>query len=210
MMRMGYRNVSFLLASLVVLALFLFLGGEPTNAQPPIQRHLELVPDPGKTLTNGIPGDCSTWHEIWPAYCIDHHQAGYEDNGDSLISPCDVITLDTGERWHVVWVGPTYWIECFPGLPPSGYEPTEPGTGDDPTGEIWHEVYPNFCESSPVEGWQDNGDGVVSACDLVMIGGVWCHIVDIGLNIIVEPDGGTSTEGTSWGDVKTKFRTLTD
>lgn len=188
-----------------MLALFLTLDQKPLEAQDVFQMNLELVSTP-EALTAGVPPDCSTWHEIYPAYCINHHQDGFEDNGDSLLSPCDIIVLD-GVDWHVVWVGPTYWLNCDPTTPPAGYEPQDPWNGEDPTGQTWHEVYPNFCENGLVESWLDNGDGVVSVCDFVVIGGVTCHIDEIGLNIIVERDP-TATEGSSWGGVKKKFSDL--
>jgi hypothetical protein len=201
------RNILITLVWVLPAALLLAFGREaPSVHADQVELHLELVPQPGKT-TQGIPGNCSTWHEIYPAFCTPHHQTDYEDNGDGEVSPCDIITLGDGTRWHVVWAGPTYWVECATGQ--SAFEPTQPSSGGNPTCEIWHTIYPpeQFCQESHVEFWQDNGDGVVSPCDWVRINGQDCHIADVRLNITVVPaGGGTATEQGTWGKVKGLFR----
>ncbi|MBM3319885.1 MAG: hypothetical protein FJY73_04340 [Candidatus Eisenbacteria bacterium] len=199
------RNILITLVLVLPAVLLLAFGREaPPVRADQVELHLELVPEPGKT-TQGIPGNCTTWHEIYPAYCTPHHQSGYEDNGDGEVSPCDIIELN-GIRYHIIWAGPTYWLNC------SGFEtalePIDPRPGN-PTCEIWHTIYPpsQYCQESHVDNWQDNGDGVVSACDYVWISGHPCHIVDVRLNITVVPDGGgTATEQGSWGKVKGLFR----
>ena len=92
-----------------------------------------------------------------------------------------------------------------PTTEPGAFEPTEPGDGGDPTCETWHEVFPDFCREVHVDAWQDNGDNVLSECDVVIIDGQECHIERIGLNIIVEPPS-TATEESTWGKVKSMFR----
>ena len=169
----------------------------PAGAQ--MQMTFELS-DPGR---DPIPPDGSAWHEIFPAYCTMTSQDSYEDNGDGVVSACDFITL-SGTRYHVDWAGPTYWLECEPGTPPWGAEPTEPQTGEDPTCQVWHEVYPNFCQEHHIEGWDDNGDGVLGVCDYVIVGGVACHIVDVSLNITVTPST-SPTEDRTWGKIKAFF-----
>jgi hypothetical protein len=203
---MNHRRRKVLAALIVAVpvTLALVFSGEPPVAEAQVgELHLEYIVG-GEKTTQGIPGNCSMWHELWPAYCAPHHQDGYEDNGDSVVSECDIIVLD-GQRYHVVWVGPTYWLTCQPGIPPSALEPTEPGTGGDPTCEVWHEVYPNFCQSYHVDGWEDNGNGFLDPCDYVLINGMWCHIDDVRLNITVVPLP-TGTEESSWGRVKGMFR----
>lgn len=69
----------------------------------------------------------------------------------------------------------------------------------------WHELYPGYCNPHHQDGWEDNGDGVISACDYVLIGGVWCHIDRVGLNIFVVP-GPIGTEQGTWGKIKKFFR----
>jgi hypothetical protein len=169
------------------------------------QMHLDLSdPTTGK---NGLPGDCSIWHELYPVFCLDHHQIGYEDNGDSVISACDYIYLAdaTGGsmRYHIEAVVPTYYLSS-----------TIPGTdqfileGEGPPGtnaycETWHEVYPVYCQAWHVEEWIDNGDGIVSECDYVYINGQQWHIDRIGVDIII--DTGSPAGGEAWGTIKSLF-----
>lgn len=166
------------------------------------QMYLDLE-IPGGPKSAAVPGNCSGWHELWPAFCAPHHQDDYYDNGDGDVSACDYIKLD-GRWYHIVWSGPTYYLSCATGQ--SALEPTDPGTGGDPTCEIWQEVHPNHGAQFHVDGWQDNGDGVLSACDYVMIAGQVCHIDRIGLNITVVPgDPPTPTRQSTWGKIKGFF-----
>ncbi len=189
------------LAPLVGLALLL---APPTHgAGGPGFTYLDLEAGPG--LGPAIPGNCATWHELWPAFCVNHHQDAYTDNdSDGMISPCDNIKLD-GVNFHITWVGPTYFLTCLDNGAQAGYEPNDPQTGGNPTCEVWHQIFPVFSQEQHIEGWQDNGDGLLSACDNVVIGGRVYHIDRIGLNIIIEP-GPTSTEEGSWGRVKGLYR----
>jgi hypothetical protein len=43
----------------------------------------------------------------------------------------------------------------------------KPGDGD-PTGTIWHELYPVYCQYWEVIDWIDNGDGILSYCDTLV------------------------------------------
>ncbi len=150
-------------------------------------------------LREGIPGNCSTWHELFPAHCTPRHQSDYEDNGDGMLSACDIIYLD-GDRYHIEWVGPTYWLDCDIITEPMG--DSNPG---DPVCEEWIEVWPNHGVVRHVIGWEDNGDGVVSPCDIIYFhDGLICHIQDIGTNIRVNPDGSAAEEST-WSRIKGMF-----
>jgi hypothetical protein len=196
-MKRGYM-IGLAVLLLVPAAVYFAPGtGDEVRAQLP-QMHLDL---PGADGTS-IPPVCTVWDEIYPAHGAPHHQDGYEDNGDNIISECDYIILD-GLRWHIVWVGPTYFMSCPPidGV----FEPTIDQTGVDPSCETWHQVWPDFCQPSHVEDWIDDGDGAVSVCDVIYLPetGYW-HIDQIGLDIIVEP-GPVSTESSSWGQVKKIF-----
>lgn len=188
---------------LLMLVAFLVPATDARAAGGPGFIYLDLE-DP-IPLGPAIPGTCATWHELWPAFCAPRHQDGYDDgDGDGMISPCDGITLD-GVAYHIVWVGPTYFLTCLSNGQQAGYEPTNPTPGGNPTCEIWHEVFPNFSQELHVDDWQDNGDGVISPCDNVAIGGRLYHIDRIGLNIIIEP-GTVSVDPESWGKVKDAYR----
>ncbi|NNF08249.1 MAG: hypothetical protein HKN21_15910, partial [Candidatus Eisenbacteria bacterium] len=99
------------------LAVFLFMPLE-TAETGVAGKYFSLVS--GGTGAPGIldmaslpaPPDCSTWHELYPAYCANSHQDSYMDNGDGCLSACDEIVLD-GVTYHITWVGPTYYMTCF-------------------------------------------------------------------------------------------------
>lgn len=165
--------------------------------------HLELV----QPLRQDIPPDGSPWHELAPNFCVIHDQENYEDNGDGHVSACDFVTFG-GQRYHVTWAGPTYYLIDHATGEEWYAEPTIPDPGQNPTCEIWFEVYPNTGDEWHVDDWADNGDGVLSPCDHVWIRGIQYHVHDIGLNITVEP--GSPVEETTWGKMKSFFRGLVD
>ncbi len=167
------------------------------------QRHMELIASP--ILQEPIPPDCSDWHELHPNFCIVDHQDAYEDNGDGFVSECDVIVL-SGTRYHIDWAGPTYWLVPVEQGSEHWVEPTIPDPGGDPIGEIWHEVAPDFCMEWEVIEWMDNGDGILSPCDVVMFAGDpnAYHIAEIGLNIEVTEEPSPVEEST-WGRIKAFF-----
>jgi len=163
------------------------------------QLYLEFAGTP----IRDIPVDCSEWHELFPTFCLIHHQDDYVDNGDGVVSICDVIVLN-GVRYHVDWVGPTYVLENQGTGDRRWYEPTEPLPPTNPVCSFWHMVYPDFCTSHHVDGWDDNGDDVVSECDFIWIDGIAWHVVEVGLDITVTEEP-SPAEQTSWGHVKSLF-----
>ena len=158
---------------------------------------------------SGVPGardchteNCSDWHQLYPPpTCGLSHQESWEDNGDGCLSACDYLTL-SGERVHVDWVGPTYWLSCDIILEPMG-DPSGPAECQE-----WVEISPNYGNVWHVDNFGDNGDGVIGECDIVTISGagivISCHIFRVGLNIHVTGDG-TPTEGRSISELKTLF-----
>jgi len=167
------------------------------------QMYLELGSAP---VRDAIPPDCSDWHELHPNFCAVHHQDAYEDDGDGEVSVCDAIIID-GTRYHIDWVGPTYYLVETSTADVMFCEPTIPDPGDDPTCEIWHEVAPDFCMEHHVDGWEDNGDQVLSPCDLVLIDGSWWHVEEIRLDITVSEEP-SPVEGSTWSKIKDFFRAL--
>jgi hypothetical protein len=203
----------------------LFLPGEEAQtAGLPAQLFIELEQPagakPGLPQFNvgGIPPDCSSWHELFPTFCNTYHQDEYRDNGDGAVGPCDIIVLN-GIPYHIVSAGPTYWTTCSstPGGPPQGtviFEPTQPQTGGNPICEVWHEVYPNFCQEIHIDSWNDgNNNGVLDVCDEVdtqtPTGPVFYHIDRIECDITVEPVPVTPTENSTWGKIKSLLHRLT-
>jgi hypothetical protein len=182
-----------------------------TGANPVYQAHFDLAPNtaPGDApdpLQFGLPADCSTWHELFPNYSTPHHQDPFTDTGDGVLSPCDVIVLDN-MCLHITWVGPTYYTTCFPpGGPPTQvvFEPSDPGSGN-PVCQVWHDVYPNYCNEIHVDSWHDNGNGVLDECDEIDVmgplGTTIYHIDRVSTDIIVVP-GPTPVQPGTWGKIK--------
>jgi len=178
------------LAALVALAV-------PASAQ----MYLELGVSP---VRFDIPPDGSEWHELHPNFCVVHTQDSYDDNGDGVVSVCDNIVIG-GVTYHVDWAGPTYYMVDLGTGEPWFVEPEDPNASGDPTGQMWHVVAgPDFCTYYPVEDWEDNGDGEVTPCDNVLVGGRWWHIEDVRLDITIT-EVGSPTEPTTWSKLKTFF-----
>lgn len=206
--------------ALGVVALLVASKPAPVSAGVATQLHVELVVPaaPGKGAgafrVAPIPPNGSGWHELFPAFCTTYTQDDYTDNGDGIVSACDIIKL-SGVDYHIVWAGPTYWTTCeTPGVPPTTvvYEPTQPTSGGNPICEIWHEIWPNFCGQIHIEDWQDNGDGTLSPCDFVFShlpngAPVSYHIDRIECDITIEPVT-TPVEPSTWGKVKALFQGL--
>jgi len=179
---------------MVVVAL---LAAVPAGAQ----MYLELGTAP---IRDPIPPMGSNWHELYPNFCVVHTQAGYDDNGDNEVSVCDVIILDSGARYHVDWVGPTYYVANLQSGEPRFLEPTtEPG--GPPIGTYWHEVAPNFCVEHLIDDWEDgDASGTVTECDNVLFDGEWWHVEEVRLDITVSPEPSPVDEST-WSKVKSFF-----
>lgn len=169
------------ITKLFLLMLVVVTVSLPANAQDtttPQRIHLDL--DANADLASDW--DNTYWHELWPKYCaiwrLDHIE------GDGQLRACNYAVFDHG-RFHIDWVGPTYFLDCY-GIvaEPSG----DASTDSDPTGEVWHEVYPDYCKEWVVDGWEDaDGDGTVSECDIVILNGEVCHVQRVSVDIIISP-----------------------
>ena len=156
------------------------------------------------TPTRDLPANCSTWHELYPNFCLPHHQDGYTDNGDGAVSACDNIVLD-GITYHVDWAGPTYILE-LPGGGTSYWEPVGSG-GTDPVCSTWHQVHPDFCMIGHVDHWEDTDqNGTVTGCDYVTVGGITYHVVSVELDIQISVT--SPVDQASWGRIKSLFSTF--
>jgi len=178
------------LAALIALAV-------PAGAQ----MYLELGIAP---IRFDIPPNGSEWHELHPNFCVVHPQEGYIDNGDGVVSVCDNIVIG-GIIYHIDWAGPTYYMVDVSNGEPWFVEPEDPQTSGDPTGEMWHVVAgPEFCTMYPVDGWEDNGDGEVSGCDIVIVAGRTWHIEEVRLDITIT-EAGSPVQASTWSKLKSFF-----
>jgi hypothetical protein len=212
------RRVGWISIPVVVLAGVLLVVSTHSGTTNPIaQYYMEYVPPAGApgvfsvgSAGPAITPTCTTWHELYPSFCVDHHQEGFGDNGDGVLSACDCILLDN-MYLHVDWVGPTYVLVDVQTGGQSWWEPDQDPVHnpDQPVCETWHQVYPLFCGLGHVDDWFDeNGDGTLSICDIIIIDGISYHIVDISLNIQVSDSVPTPNEKSSWGKIKQLFEKM--
>jgi len=179
----------------VVMAVALVALAVPAGAQ----MYLEFGGPPVR-YDDTIPPDGSQWHELYPTFCNAHTQNGYEDNGDGVVSMCDVIIID-GIRYHVDWAGPTYYLTYAEPYMERWVEP-EPGT------EFLHEVAPNFCQTWEILEWEDTDqDGEVSFCDMFLLSDGWWHVEDVRLDITVTEEP-SPTQQSTWTTIKNFFSDL--
>ena len=119
-----------------------------------------------------------------PAAFVAHNisRNNYEQIANEMLydSACDVIIL-SGTRYHIDWTGPTYYLVPVEAGYDHWMEPTIPDLGGPPMGEIWHEVAPDYCIEWEVLDWEDNGDGVLSPCDIIWFADGPYHLQEIGL-----------------------------
>lgn len=57
----------------------------------------------------------------------------------------------------------------------------------------WHEISPVFCNMYHQDGFQDNGDGYVSPCDIIVLNGIVYHVDTAGPTLYLDCSGGGQT-----------------
>jgi len=134
------------------------------------------------------------WHEVYPNYCVIWQITGWVDNGNGYLDYCDTVTIETPDGAEVytghVSEGVETDIVTTP-LPTPGDEYDHnldgyiPSMGD-PTGTMWHELWPNFCQWWELIEWRDNGDSILSFCDTIKFKHteledsiIWKHIEEV-------------------------------
>jgi hypothetical protein len=150
------------------------------------------------------------WHELWPVFCREYHLSSWEDNGDGILSYCDTIDMyekPDGELrpYHVEEVTITLVVAPTSGPLAGGPSPAqlmylelvggfnETALGE-PIGTLWHEIYPNFCTTYNLTGWDDNNSSVLDFCDSILLENVfireggWLHVEEIAIDIVVTPE----------------------
>ena len=157
---------------------------------------------------------CTDWHELHPECCVyDYHVDDWEDNGDSLLSPCDNVRLTllpTGptENYHVENMTLTLNLTVIdPGTGP--YLPGERiyieyllGLQDmelmyypkiDPYYTDWVIVCPTDYYGIVVTilNWVDHCNGVLSYCDIIELfdfdqNAFLCHVDEVAVDMIVK------------------------
>jgi hypothetical protein len=107
------------------------------------------------TVTN------STWHQVWPLYSPSFNITGWVDNCNGVLDFCDGIELHDLYAdlyygwWHVVELSIDIILN---------------EKIDDPTGLIWHELYPECSVNNyATVDWEDNWDGLLNPSDNITL-----------------------------------------
>jgi len=160
-----------------------------------IWEHVELV-TPTITVSDlSVPGDimyldcldpnplCTAitspigtyWHEVNPTYCTVWKITSWTDNGNGYLDYCDDIDLETiggvaTFNGHVDGIETDVITTPLPIPDADEYDHNIDGyvpSNGDPTGTMWHELWPVYCQWWELSEWHDNGDGVLSFCDTI-------------------------------------------
>jgi hypothetical protein len=204
-----------LLLCVSALAGFLLLALHPVaQANPILVANFDIDTGIVPGLGWAIPPDCSVWHELYPMYCVAHHQQTYQDNDhDGLVSACDNIVEDGGSAcWHIEAVSATYFFSPVAGGGGSyAAEPPASNPNPDPICEQWHILYSDgpaftYCQTVHVQDWYDaNHNGLFDVCDDIMLNGQWYHIDRIGCDVTVTFNPVTQAKTRTWGWLKNLF-----
>lgn len=112
--------------------------------------------------------------------CVIDLVSGYYKDGNGNVYPADIL------------------VDGYYGAPPPrtmSYQGSLLPPGD-PTGTMWHELYPQYCKMWDLVGWTDNGDGDLTASDQIdMVNATgWIYhfhvdVVTITIHWTFKPDG---------------------
>jgi hypothetical protein len=103
----------------------------------------------------------STWHEVYPFYSASMNITSWVDNCNGVLDSCDYIEMyDLNIDFYYGW----WHVEEL------SIDIILNEKIADPTGIIWHELYPDCCINDyETLGWEDNGDGLLNPCDNVTL-----------------------------------------
>ncbi|MEW5994064.1 MAG: hypothetical protein AB1744_06675, partial [Candidatus Zixiibacteriota bacterium] len=151
-----------------------------------------LDPNP---LINPITNPVGTWwHEVYPNYCTVWQIINWTDNGNGFLDSCDYIDIQEAgavqpSNWHVEAVETDIITSPLPNPDADEYDHNLDGyipSDGDPTGTLWHELWPNYCRTWGVEEWHDNGDSILSFCDTLKFRSqdvadsvLWKHVLEV-------------------------------
>jgi len=103
----------------------------------------------------------STWHEVYPFYSSSMNITNWIDNCNGVLDSCDYIELyDLNVDFYYGW----WHVEEL------SIDIILNEKIDNPTGIIWHELYPDCCINDyETLDWEDNGDGLLNPCDNITL-----------------------------------------
>ncbi len=134
----------------------------------------------------------STWHEVYPFYSASMNITSWMDNCNGVLDACDYIEMyDLNVDFYYGW----WHVEEL------AIDIILNEKIDDPTGIVWHELYPDCCVNDyGTLAWEDSGDGMLSPCDNVTLtllpdGSTYkYHVEEVTLTLnltVVEADPGS-------------------
>jgi hypothetical protein len=168
------------------------------TAKPPTAKYLHAEGG----LINMTDPVGTQWNELYPLFGRDYHLSSWEDNGDGILSYCDIIDMyekPDGELrdYHAedvtitLAVTPTSYnlvdeiylpLESpLGGTPKPMYIELEGGYNEtaltDPIGTRWHDVYPDFCPEYQIIAWNDTGNPLseLGYCDYILLMHKGCY-----------------------------------
>jgi len=145
-----------------------------------------------KKITNPV---CTDWQELYPHFDNWYHVDGWIDNQDGVLSPCDYVNLTLAggstAEYHVETV--TLTLNVTPvGVPSEflffeymGPFETMYQVKTNPLYTNWMEIWPFYGYPAYIENWEDNCNGVLDHCDNLQWEGVWFHVEDLAIDMVV-------------------------
>lgn len=142
------------------------------------------------------------WHELYPSFCNNHTLTSWEEPPEDpylgRLSPgdqIDMINETSGiTKWYFVdGVTLTLYITINATGEPYYFEYKGPFKDmyrlkTDPVCTYWHMIWPEYLFDPlgfHIEDWIDNCNGVLDYCDLILLEGVWYHVEELSIDIIL-------------------------
>jgi hypothetical protein len=144
---------------------------------------------------------CTDWLELSPEPYNLYHVVDWVDSiQEGFLTPCDYVALSlfpTGftQWYHVKTITLTINV-TNPQFPGEWYlyELNNEnitfedlyGVKTEPICTWWNIIYPPFQEPPlHITDWIDNCNGVLDFCDMILLGGIWVHVEDVSLDMVV-------------------------
>jgi hypothetical protein len=105
-------------------------------------------------------------------------EPGVPPTSDQSLIEFNVVKIsDTlGGRIEPAIYSGTFWVAKYLSATDASLVPLQIDLAN-PVGTHWHEIYPTYSQEFDIVGWDDNGDGILSACDTIDLGtGIDYHV----------------------------------
>ncbi|MCX6829872.1 MAG: hypothetical protein NT002_11415 [candidate division Zixibacteria bacterium] len=116
-----------------------------------------------------------TFHELYPVYCRNWVVDQWWDNGDGILSYCDTIRFrnqgnQSTSLEHIEDITTTITVTRLQDTAYYDYVYGNPRMVSivPRAGDLWHEVWPQYCRMYELLEWLDNGTEVLDSCDYLV------------------------------------------